>query len=544
MQQTGSIGNSFRVKDLFTVPHFRDARLVAGEQGLDKTIRSINVMEVPDVIDWVRPGEFLMTTGYPFRDDPGVLETLIAQLSAKGISALGIKPKRFIDAIPASAIESAERHGLPLIELPPGTTFSEAVREVMERVLVNESKDLTILQVRVQRLSQVLLNGGGPGNFLNHLQAMIGLPVVLLDPANCWIASSEAAERCDRLEDYDWEALRKSIGLGSQTVLNGPEGVRIHVSVLLEDRLQSYLLLVFEQGAGYSAVDVLTVNWAGRLLGLEISNELARKSVEAKYFDQFLQDWIAGRIVSDADLRLRAEACGWQVVDSAVYHVGIASFTGDKPDLRQLMDWAKLLNRDSVFHRNDTKWTVIDGELVVLLTQAGDGVSNCELAAGMLRKIAERRSSVLCFGREAMRREEVSGSYRDAKRAKAIQEACKLEGPVVRYDELGIYMLLYRLLGTEELEVFKRFYLEPILSLEGRSKPPGTLLNTLKTYFACNCNAKETAERMFIHYNTVGYRLERVRSELGFDIDEPETRLMLQLAIKVYEIEQAERSVS
>lgn len=72
--------------------------------------------------------------------------------------------------------------------------------------------------------------------------------------------------------------------------------------------------------------------------------------------------------------------------------------------------------------------------------------------------------------------------------------------------------------------------------LESDRKQQGALMNTIRTYFHCNCNAKETAERMFVHYNTVSYRLDRIKNELGLRLDDPETKLLLQLAIKIHEI--------
>ena len=273
----------FKVKDLFAVPHFRDAVLVAGRDGLERPISRINVMEVPDVVDWVRPGEFLMTTGYPFRDDPDVLATLVAQLARKGVAALGLKTKRFVEAVPAAAIAAADRHGLPLIELPPGTTFSDAVREVMERVLVAESRDLSVLQGRVQRLSRVLLHGDGLPAFLNHLQTMVRNPVALLDPDNGWIASSDTERLCGSLDGFDWDALRVRLGPEAGSAPDGPGGARVHAAALTDGRAHPHLLLLFEREGETGAVDMLTINWAGRLLGLEISNTEARKSIEAKF---------------------------------------------------------------------------------------------------------------------------------------------------------------------------------------------------------------------------------------------------------------------
>ena len=130
-------GHGLICRDLLGMPHLAGSKVLAGRLGLETAVIRVNVMEVPDVIDWVMPGEFLISTGYPFRDDPSAFAELIPQLVEKGVAALGIKTKRFLDEIPPRVLEVAERYQFPIIELPPGTVFSEVVREVMERVLVH-----------------------------------------------------------------------------------------------------------------------------------------------------------------------------------------------------------------------------------------------------------------------------------------------------------------------------------------------------------------------------------------------------------------------
>lgn len=52
--------------DILLIPDLKEAALLAGAGGLGRYINRVNVMEVPDVIDWVRPGEFLITSGFLF----------------------------------------------------------------------------------------------------------------------------------------------------------------------------------------------------------------------------------------------------------------------------------------------------------------------------------------------------------------------------------------------------------------------------------------------------------------------------------------------
>jgi len=530
------------VKDLLRIPHFKDAVLLGGKAGLDRPVTRVNVMEVPDVIDWVRPGEFLMTTGYPFRQEPEVLETLVAQLAERGVAALGLKTKRFIDAVPESAVRAANKHGLPFIELPPSTTFSDVVREVMERVLVHESRQLSTLQNRVQRLSHVLLHGGGLSAFLQLLSGLVGNPVVLLDPANRWTTTPDAEAICEGLDETAWRRLRSDSSFETSFLEVGGRHIRVYCAEVIEG-VQPHLLLLLEANREYDIVDTLTLNWASKFVGFEISNAQARRKIEAKYIEQFLQDWIAGRIVSPTDLQLRAEACGCPLDERAEYRVGVVRFRERKPRLAELQDLAKRLNWERL--AGEVRWTVLEEELVFLVSAAGEGAGAGDSrreypgsVANAVRAIAGDRPFQLCLGRTTAERGDVPASYREAKRAAEVGSVCMLKQDVVHYADLGTYLLLYRLMATEEAAEFRRNYLQPLLEYDSRNHNQGALVKTLKMYFECNGNIKETAERLFLHYNTVTYRLDRIKTELGIPLDEAETRLQLQLAIKLHEIKE------
>jgi len=628
------------VRDLLRIPHFRDAVLLGGETGLGAAVTRVNVMEVPDVADWVRPGEFLMTTGYPFRQQPEAFETLVAQLAAKGVSALGIKTKRFIDKVPEGAIRAANEHGLPLIELPPSTAFSDVVREVMERVLVQESRQLSTLQSRVQRLSRTLLQGDGLAAFLELVESMLGNPAVLLDGDDRCLASPGAAEAVAGIGPAGWAKLREDSAMETCFMPVGGRNVRVYCAAALDGPRQPVLLLLFELRREYDIVDMLTMNWAAELVGFEISNRAARQRIEAKYIGQFLQDWIAGRIVSPSDLRLRAEACGCPIADGDEYRVGLVRFEGGRPPAHALQEAARQLGFGRAPGREPgaaVRWTVLDGELVALFSRprtAPDAVaavpgsrsvaaaagertaasaadsraaaaaagertvasaadsraaaaaagertvasaadSRAAAAAGAVTAVAGARTAAsaaasasrgagpfghaeddagvreivsslrqtlkfgrfrFCLGRWVGSRGDVPESYREARRAAEVAELCRMRDDVVAYGRLGTYLLLYRLAGSPEAEEFTEETLRPLLSHDSRHYSPGALIETLKAYFECNGNVKETAERLFVHYNTVAYRLERIRGELGIPLDDAETRLRLQLAIKLHEI--------
>ena len=75
---------------------------------------------------------------------------------------------------------------------------------------------------------------------------------------------------------------------------------------------------------------------------------------------------------------------------------------------------------------------------------------------------------------------------------------------------------------------------ELIDPLEAHDREHNTdLVRTLKVYFATNANASETADRLFLHRNSVPYRLERIGELTGLDLKDYRVRLALQLGLLV-----------
>src|SRR6188768_4008638 len=97
------------VREVLAAPCLAQARVLAGAAGLDRVVRRLNVMEVPDILPWVKPHEMLLTTGYPLRDDPAALVRLVGELDDRGLSALAIKLHRYLDEVPPGLLAEADR---------------------------------------------------------------------------------------------------------------------------------------------------------------------------------------------------------------------------------------------------------------------------------------------------------------------------------------------------------------------------------------------------------------------------------------------------
>ncbi|ATY84597.1 hypothetical protein CVV65_06255 [Kyrpidia spormannii] len=102
------------VRDLLAIPILADAKVVAGASGLARNVQSVNMMDAPDIIDFLKPNELLVTTGYGLKDHPGALVDLVRQMAQKGCAGLGIKIRRFLPETPPEMVRAADEWALPI----------------------------------------------------------------------------------------------------------------------------------------------------------------------------------------------------------------------------------------------------------------------------------------------------------------------------------------------------------------------------------------------------------------------------------------------
>jgi purine catabolism regulator len=102
------------------------------------------------------------------------------------------------------------------------------------------------------------------------------------------------------------------------------------------------------------------------------------------------------------------------------------------------------------------------------------------------------------------------------------------------FEELGSYTVLYNLNDSLIATLFIKKYLSPLMRYSGGKG--ADLFYTLRVYLNMNGSLKDTADFLYIHRSSLQYRLERIRSTLGINIDDAEERFNLMMAYKLYDL--------
>ena len=131
-----------KLREILEMEVFRNLEVVAGKEGIDREVATVSVMDAPDIYNWMKGGEFLITSGYSVKDDPEYLESLIENLDKNGASALGVKLTRFIPEFPQSAIEKANELKFPLIYIPYEFAFTDVINPVLQEIIDKQSRKM------------------------------------------------------------------------------------------------------------------------------------------------------------------------------------------------------------------------------------------------------------------------------------------------------------------------------------------------------------------------------------------------------------------
>ena len=151
-------------------------------------------------------------------------------------------------------------------------------------------------------------------------------------------------------------------------------------------------------------------------------------------------------------------------------------------------------------------------------------------AQGMLKDAADACGAKLLIGISSIveNLKDLARAYKEAKISLEVGKVFDIEKPIMSYENLGIGRLIYQLPTTLcEIflqEVFKRGSLD---SLDRET------LMTVQSFFENNLNVSETSRKLFVHRNTLVYRLEKIRKLTGLDLREFDHAVTFKVALMV-----------
>ena len=125
----------------------------------------------------------------------------------------------------------------------------------------------------------------------------------------------------------------------------------------------------------------------------------------------------------------------------------------------------------------------------------------------------------------------VKNSVIEAKKAYKVIEKGKETSRLICYDEIGIYRVFFELTDEEVLRNLLQETLGNLIDYDKKNE--SDMVHTLGVFLEQNCNIAATTEALFVHRNTVKYRIKRIEEILGKDLKDVTVQFNLRLAYKI-----------
>lgn len=480
------------VAEILTLPALQGAQVVAGHAGLDRRVRGVNVMEVPDIADFVAPGELLLTTAYPVRDRPELLVDLLPVLHAKGLAGLAIKPLRYLARLPEGLADEADRLSFPLIVVADDTSFNHVIGAVLAVVLAEYGAEPARAEAIRERLTGVALSGGGLDEIARTLSGAVQQDVAILAPADEVLGRSRVGLTDEEAGSLPWHF---------QITVAGARRGRISVGGAAEPTLGQRRLI--RQACFASA--------------MHLAQAMAALDLDRRLRVLFLEEIVTGPAPDPEVIHLRSRLFGWDLAGSRA--VAIARCRNDLAD----SDAAATVER--AFGPRAITWT--RGHEVLAIVPAAEATGDEQRLARWCDELLQRGAHdvTVALGEPVTSAEELRTSHASARSALRIGQ---LTGQrIVRQDTVAVERLLLEL-PADALAAFVAEQIGPLLDCDAREG--GHLCSTLEVYLGVG-NGAEAARRLFVHYNTLKHRLARISALLDTDLRDPRRRAALTLAL-------------
>lgn len=177
--------------------------------------------------------------------------------------------------------------------------------------------------------------------------------------------------------------------------------------------------------------------------------------------------------------------------------------------------------------------TEVDEKSVILVKDVRDISSEEELAklAEMLVDNLQMEAMVkvrVGYGNQVELLQDIARSYQEARMALEVGRIFYAESQTVSYSKLGIGRLIYQIPSS-----LCEMFLKEVFGDHIPDDLDEETTTTINKFFENNLNISETARQLYVHRNTLVYRLERIEKALGLDIRTFEDAMLFKIALLV-----------
>lgn len=540
------------VRDLLALEYFKDFYVIAGSKGLDKEIQGITTFEAPDACRWGKGKELILSSGYVISQEPDSIKKAFKEGNILLTSAMMIKRGRYLEHIPEEIIQLFEENNIPLISMP----FHVAWMDIMSQVNV-AVMNRTIRRFRIQQTDSFLLSGQTYKvqkiqRILQAVEIEMKFPAFLYDLSEergyySSVNFKRITENFGLKESDYWEpslsytkyTLCDYINmvryrLMSQDQTDGPRVSWITIPITMNRTTRAYFV-VMESKDFIDYYDEFSIRIAYLTLQGIYEQTVVAQNMGNIGFENFIHFALNYNETDMDKLMHQANTQGISMNVPYIYAVfhqltpGISARSARKEFLEALHQ--SLFSQIAKLAFLDENEGVLFLEITEPAQKSRDSVK--KLLENFKQHAEEKCSGIsLEFGvcREESNLSELKNNIQKCREVLKKGKMLFPEEHIWDYETLG--PLVWLNIPEEELAAMLKVYFQ-IMENEKNVE----LLRTLKIYLENNMNYSITAEKLYVHINTIRKRIDKIAQLLDTNWENPIERLKTELLLQYLKLD-------
>lgn len=535
--------------EVLALPRFSDLQLLSSHSNLTQPLESVEITETPDVADFIPKNVMILTTAMIYKDDQEKLKPFIDSLKQAECTALGIKVGRFLDEISPEIVAYASAVDLPLIKIPSTQPLGGLLHEIVGYLRDSKTEQMSVAFDIQKRFSTLLMQDVDATRFIAEFAKILNAPIILLSPWQQVIAHSNYFYGNQKSAEFFIEQLSKDHfqQLAQEKKIFRLQDERqenIQVAgfpIRVNDYFPYYLLVLSPEQIPYP-ISEFAIDQAI----LVLTFMLFKNQKIAESFEHLKTDFL-DRLL-DTHQETLSKHQNWlelwknyRLINSDYYQLAIV-YGVTKPENEThiryqqaegqlIFQWLKeqlpeILPDVALFKlKNQNK------SILIFQSKKNDHLM-------ILQNLAERLQQALpitirfAFGNAYENLEDLPNSYIEATSTLEASLHAQKPATVQLFHPKGLAGLFEKI-GTEDVEYFCQ---QQLKELAYPTEPTlQELRKTLKVFLDFNCEITKTANALYLHRNTIKYRMNQCEKLLDTSIQEPETSLLLRVALELSE---------
>ena len=539
------------LQELMAMEFFSDFVVIAGRNGLQKEIQGITTMEAPDCFKWTKGKELVLSSGYVIMKEPGCLMKAYQEGSLQQISGLMIKTERYLEKIPQDVIDLFDMIDVPLITMPFAIAWMDLISQVNTAVMNRTIARLQIYNGSASTLSNQSYKDQKIKQILRTVEVEMNFPAFLYDISEdkSYYSSSNFSKITKQygLKESDYwnpsipftrHILCDHINMARYRIVNqstivGPRVSWVIIPIITNNVTQAYFV-VMESREFMDYYDEYSIRIAFLMLHGVYEQIMAAKNAGEIGFENFVH---------------YALTCQEEDMPKLIYQAGSQGIPINANYITVLVkqitsDFRLRSNRKLISEVLQASPYIKHGKLAILDEAEALLLLDVMEYKNMSKEDVDTMLGDLCY-RLAEKNPDVRLEFGVCREAKPLTklsksvEKCRLvmqrgrnifpEKNIWDYEMLG--PLTWLQIPEDELNNMLRDYRRLLVDEKNVE-----LLKTLKVYLENNMNYSLTAEKMYVHINTIRKRIDKVREMININWDQHVERMKVELLLQYLEL--------